>query len=81
RCLALAIRSAKEGKTAPAILNGANEIAVAKFLAGEISFLDIARVVEHALETVPREEADSLAAIRRADKLAREAAEAYCAQR
>jgi len=38
-------------------------------------------VVEHALETVPREEADSLEAIRRADKLAREAAEAYCAQK
>ena len=54
RCLALAIRAAKEGGTAPAILNGANEVAVARFLAGEIGFLDIARVVEHALDTVPR---------------------------
>ena len=53
RCLAMAIHSAKTGGTAPAILNGANEIAVARFLAGEIGFLDIADLVEGALNTVP----------------------------
>lgn len=79
RCLALAIQAAKEGGTAPTILNGANEVAVSKFLEEKIGFLDIARAVEHALDVVPREAADTLDAIRRADKLAREAAEDFCA--
>ena len=79
RCLALAIQAAKEGGTAPTILNGANEVAVSKFLEEKIGFLDIARAVEHALDVVPREKADTLDAIRRADKLAREAAEDFCA--
>ena len=76
QCLALAIQAAREGGTAPAILNGANEVAVAKFLAGEIGFLDIARVVEAALNTVPRAEGLTLETIRQADRLARQAAEA-----
>lgn len=80
RCLALAIQAAKEGGTAPAILNGANEVAVARFLEEKISFLDIPRAVEHALTVVPREETLTLEAIRRADKLAREAAESYCSK-
>ena len=79
RCLGLAIQAAKEGGTAPTILNGANEVAVSKFLEEKIGFLDIARAVEHALDVVPREAADTLDAIRRADKLAREAAEDFCA--
>lgn len=79
RCLALAIQAAKEGGTAPTILNGANEVAVSRFLEEKIGFLDIARAVEHALDVVPREKADTLDAIRRADKLAREAAEDFCA--
>ena len=79
RCLALAIQAAKEGGTAPTILNGANEVAVSRFLEEKIGFLDIARAVEHALDVVPREAADTLAAIRRADTLAREAAEDFCA--
>ena len=77
RCLALAIRAAKEGGTAPAILNGANEVAVARFLAGEIGFLDIARVVEHALDTVPRAPL-TLEAVYAADRAARAAAEEAC---
>ena len=79
RCLALAIQAAREGGTAPTILNGANEVAVSQFLEEKIGFLDIARAVEHALDVVPREAADTLDAIRRADKLAREAAEDFCA--
>lgn len=76
-CLALAIRAAKEGGTAPAILNGANEVAVARFLAGDIGFLDIARVVEHALDTVPRAPL-TLEAVYAADQAARAAAEEAC---
>ena len=78
RCLALAIQSAKEGGTAPAILNGANEVAVARFLAGEIGFLEIPRVVETALNTVPRGEKLTLEAVYEADRAARAAAEAVC---
>ena len=37
------------GGTAPAVMNGANEIAVARFLAGEIGFYDIPRLVGDAL--------------------------------
>ena len=77
RCLALAIRAAKEGGTAPAILNGANEVAVARFLAGDIGFLDIARVVEHALDAVPRAPL-TLEAVLAADQAARAAAEEAC---
>lgn len=77
-CLALAIRAAKEGGTAPAILNGANEVAVAKFLAGEIGFLDIPRVVEEALAAVPRGMGLTLEGVYEADRVARAAAEKAC---
>ena len=75
-CLALAIRAAREGGTAPAILNGANEVAVARFLAGELPFLGIPRVVEAALDTVPRAAALTLESIYEADRAARAAAAA-----
>ena len=51
-CLALAIQAAKTGGTAPAAMNGANEVAVARFLADEIGFYDIPRLVEEALARV-----------------------------
>ena len=73
RCLSLAIDAAKKGGTAPAILNGANEIAVAKFLAGEIGFLDIPRLVEYALDHVPQEKDLTLERVLAADSMARNA--------
>lgn len=48
-CPALARQAAMAGGTAPAVLNAANEVAVAAFLAGRIGFLDIPRLVERAL--------------------------------
>jgi len=45
-CLDLALHAAEAGGTMPAVLNGANEIAVAAFLCGKIGFLDIPRVIE-----------------------------------
>ena len=51
--LALARHALQTGGDAPTILNAANETAVAGFLAGRIGFLDIERVVESALETLP----------------------------
>lgn len=72
-CLALAYRALRMGGTAPAALSAANEVAVDAFLAGMIPFGAIARVVAHALETLPRE-APSLAAVRSADAFGRAAA-------
>jgi 1-deoxy-D-xylulose-5-phosphate reductoisomerase len=45
-CLRLARHALREGGALPTLLNGANEIAVEAFLAGQIGFLDIAHVVE-----------------------------------
>jgi 1-deoxy-D-xylulose-5-phosphate reductoisomerase len=48
-CLDLAYTAARQGGTAPAVLNAANEIAVQAFLERRIRFVDIPRVIEHAL--------------------------------
>ena len=71
RSLPLAKEAARRGGTATAILNGANEAAVARFLAGEIGFLDIPRLVERALEQVPAGPADTLDDVFAADEAAR----------
>ncbi len=52
-CLALAYRALDSGGTAPCILNAANEVLVAQFLAGEITFYDIPRGIERALNKFP----------------------------
>ena len=74
RCLALAYEAARTGGTAGAILNGANEAAVAQFLAGKIGFLDIARRVERAMERVAVVQEPRLEDILNADREARRAA-------
>lgn len=74
RCLALALEAAKTGGTAGAILNGANEAAVAQFLAGKIRFLEIADRVEKAMAAVPVVQAPTLDDVLAADQAAREAA-------
>ena len=71
-CLRLALEAAQRGGTAPAILNGANETAVEKFLAGEIRFLDIQSLVERALCEVQAVSAPGLREILEADHMARE---------
>lgn len=71
RCLALALDCAQKGGTSTAVLNGANEAAVALFLNERISFLDIARLVETALERVPYVPKPSLDDILAADQAAR----------
>lgn len=59
-CLRIAQEAAEAGGTAPAILNAANEVAVAAFLEGGIGFLDIPRVVEHTLGALPARSMDGL---------------------
>jgi 1-deoxy-D-xylulose-5-phosphate reductoisomerase len=48
-CLGLAYQAGRAGGTAPAVLNGANEVAVAAFLGGRIRWADIAPVIEITL--------------------------------
>ena len=73
RCLALARQAGIEGGTAPCVLNAANEAAVRSFQAGAVGFLDIADLVERALEAVPAEPLESLAQLLEADGRARAA--------
>ena len=70
-CLSLALEAAKTGGTATAILNGANEAAVGLFLAGQISFGEIAKRVERALSQVPVVQTPALEDVLEADKAAR----------
>ena len=71
-CLTLAYECAKRGGNACAVMNGANEEAVAKFLADEIGFYDIYRLVVQAVEEVPFIENPTLEQILESDRLARE---------
>ena len=73
-CLRLALEAAGRGGTATAVLNGANEVAVERFLKGDLSFLDIPVLVERALERVPVVSDPGLEDILEADRAAREAA-------
>lgn len=75
-CLRLAYQALDAGGTAPAVLNAANEEAVSAFLQGRIGFLTIPALVEDALAALPAAPAASLAALREADMLAREATRA-----
>lgn len=49
-CLRMAFESGRTGRSAPTVFNAANEVAVDRFLKGEITFLDIERVIETVLE-------------------------------
>lgn len=55
RCLALARHAGATGGTLPCVMNAANEIAVAAFLADGIGYLDIARCVEAAMDAHERD--------------------------
>jgi 1-deoxy-D-xylulose-5-phosphate reductoisomerase len=78
RCLKLALQSARKPGVACAVLNGANEAAVGLFLKDKIKFLEIAELVERALETVPDGPADTLEQVLAADAAAREAVYSAC---
>jgi 1-deoxy-D-xylulose-5-phosphate reductoisomerase len=69
-CLGLAFRALELGGTAPAILNAANEVAVARFLAEEIGFMDIPDVIVGAMDRLSGP-GDTLEALRAADTDAR----------
>ncbi len=78
-CLRLALEAARTGGTATAVLNGANEAAVALFLEKKISFLDIEALVARALEEVAVAASPGLEDILAADRAARESVAAATA--
>ncbi len=73
-CLRMAYEAGRAGGSAPVVFNAANEVAVARFLRGEITFLDIERLIGTLLD---RHEAEPLAdveSIIAADNLTRQQA-------
>jgi 1-deoxy-D-xylulose-5-phosphate reductoisomerase len=70
-CLALAYRALAARGTAPAVLNGANEVAVAAFLDDQIGYLDIARILAQVLDRHDVESGPSLERLLAADRWAR----------
>jgi len=73
-CLALAYQALRQGGTAPAVLNAANEIAVEAFLDGRLPFLRIPEVIAGTLDALPASDAPDLAAVLAADHHGRQAA-------
>ncbi|HEV7584487.1 MAG TPA: 1-deoxy-D-xylulose-5-phosphate reductoisomerase [Solirubrobacteraceae bacterium] len=73
-CLRLAGEAAREGGTAPCVLNAANEIAVHAFLQGSLRFLDIAAVIEETLSTLPSQPVRAFESLYDADREARRVA-------
>lgn len=73
--LARACEAIRAGGSAPVVLNGANEIAVSRFLKGAIPFGDIATIVSRALDFVPNHAITSIEDVFQADAEARRAAQ------
>jgi 1-deoxy-D-xylulose-5-phosphate reductoisomerase len=74
-CLALAEQAGRAGGLVPAWLNAANEVAVAAFLDGRITWGAIARVVAETLEAFDSPEARDAGDVVEADHRARQRAE------
>lgn len=70
-CLRLARQAAEAGNSAPAMLNAANEVAVAAFLDGRVRYLEIASIIEEVLNLEPVVAVSDLEAVFTADAKAR----------
>jgi 1-deoxy-D-xylulose-5-phosphate reductoisomerase len=77
--LALGYAAARTGGTLPAVLNAANEMAVAAFLEGRIKFLDIPRVVEATMAAHQPQALESLEQVLAVNRWAREWAQKWIA--
>jgi 1-deoxy-D-xylulose-5-phosphate reductoisomerase len=75
RCLDLAYHAGRRGGTAPAWLSAANEVAVAAFLDGRLSWWDIASVIERTMERHDGVDPTSVEDILEADRSARRVAD------
>ncbi|WP_172252865.1 1-deoxy-D-xylulose-5-phosphate reductoisomerase [Saccharibacillus deserti] len=70
-CLRMAYECGRMGGTAPTVFNAANEVAVARFLRGEISFLQIEDTLEKVVQRHESDPDPDLSIIREADTWAR----------
>jgi len=77
RNLQLAFDAGNRGGNAPAVLNAANEVAVARFLRDELTFIRMTDAIEHALARVDWEAKPDLEALIASDEAARAAAEQF----
>ncbi len=80
-CLALGYEAGRRGGVAPAVLNAADEVAVAAFLDGRLSFLGIADVVAECLGATPDREPETVEDVLEADAAARDLAAEAVARR
>jgi 1-deoxy-D-xylulose-5-phosphate reductoisomerase len=71
-CLRLAYRALDADRSLPVVLNAANEVAVARFLEGRLSFPSIAGIIERTMDAHKPAEVASIAAVRAVDRWARE---------
>ena len=74
-CLAYAYVALKAGGTMPAVLNAANEVAVAAFLDGRTGFMDIPAVIKKTMDAHAPAEPGSVEDVMKADRWARRTAE------
>jgi len=74
-CLGLAYRALEAERSLPVVLNAANEVAVAWFLAGRIAFPAIADVIARTMDGHAPAEVSTIAQVRTVDRAARERAE------
>ena len=71
-CLNLAYRALREGGTMPTVLNAANEIAVGRFLRGEISFFHIAEIIKATMNAHKNIQSINISDVLNADEWARQ---------
>lgn len=71
RCLELALNALKTGESMPAVLNGANEVVVASFLEGKISFLQIPEIIEKTMDVHNAYPIETIQSVIEADSWAR----------
>jgi 1-deoxy-D-xylulose-5-phosphate reductoisomerase len=69
--LALAFEAGRAAGAAPAVLNGANEVAVASFLSGELDFCGITACVQAVLDSLDSKKVDNVSEVLEADHWAR----------
>lgn len=73
-CLRLAYQALEMGDNMPAVLNAANEVAVASFLDEKLPFTSIPVMIEHVMQNVAQQTIHSLSDVLEADSIARETA-------
>jgi len=79
-CLKLAYDALNSGNSAPAILNAANEVAVAAFLAGRLGFRLIDQIIDKVLNRIPAVVVEGVGSLLEQDRIARAAAHSYIDQ-